>query len=200
MHKFLALLLCIPAACLSQTRLSVHEAGWALLHPAAAIKAHRIGKRLAPVYKDVAATRQLDAYSSGGQLDAFRHVFYMAAFAQKIKVKKIRKLGRAHEKANYRQFRKGLHEEGELPDSLSSVMDLRNNELGFGIGSRHKAASLEELKGFVIDAIRAGEALIMSRNKKGNYLDCARSELPPHKLRQWNTPKCLVSSEQAYRD
>lgn len=203
MHKTLCLFLfsvCCHFHCRSQASLSVNEKCWALFHPIAALKVNKIGKQATHIYNDVASSKQLDAYSNGGQLDAFRHVFYMAAFAQKVKPKKIRKLGIAHEKANYRQFKRGRLEEGEVPDSLSSVMDLSNNEAGLRIGSQHKATPLNELKKIILEKILAGEALIMSRNKKGEYLDCSNRVLQQEQLRQWNVPKCLVSSALRYKD
>ena len=80
----------------------------------------------------------------------------MAAFAQKIKIKKLKKLGIAHEKGNYRQFKKYQNEEGERPDSLSNVMDLKNNDLGLKIGSENKKISLADLKELVINEIKNG--------------------------------------------
>lgn len=196
-----SLLFCFSLGCSAQTgRLSGYELRWAVFHPIAALKVKCIGKRVAPIYNAPDVKQQLDAYASGGQLDAFRHVFYMAAFAQKVKAKKLRKLGEAHEKANYKQFLLAKEEEGEIPDSLSSVMDLKNNELGIMIGSKNKWAPLDTLRQLVIAHIRNGNALIMKRNRRGNYLDCQNRELPGPVLREWNIPKCLVPSSLIYVD
>jgi hypothetical protein len=121
----------------------------------------------------------------------------MAAFSQKIGTRKLRTLGIAHEKANYRAFRRSETEEGELPDSLGSVMDLVNNELGFKIGCENKKMGLEELKQRCIEEIKAGKALIMKRDAFGKYLDCEGKEIDLKMYtHQWNIPKCLVSSSE----
>ena len=188
--------------CVSQVpHLSRYERIWAIWHPFAAIKIKRINTRAAQFYNPSGLRSNLDNFSSGGKLDAFRHVYFMAAFAQKVSVKKLRKLGIAHEKANYRQFLKGEKEEGELPDSLSSVMDLFNNELGFKIGSSSKNSNYSDLKTEVIKKISNGEALIFKRNLSGQYLDCNGTILRQREqIKQWGKAGCLVRSDDVYKD
>lgn len=145
------------------------------------------------IFDTINKTR-LDQFSIGGKLDAFRHTFYMAAFAQKVKPAKLRKLGEAHEKTNYRQFKKSKTENGEIPDSLSSVMDLKNNELGLSIGCSNRNADLLTLKEMVIANINSGAAFKMRRNHRGRYLTCDGNEIVLNGKR-WNIPKCLVASD-----
>lgn len=173
------------------------ELCWAIWHPFAALKVKKIKAKADLIYAQPGIKDQLDNLSSGGKLDAFRHVFYMAAFAQKIKIKKLRKLGIAHEKGNYRQFLKHQNENGELPDSLSSVMDLYNNDVGLNIGSSvaYKGMNLEKLKELVIWKIKSGNATILKRNKQGLYVECDDKiiDLSLYKGK-WFVPKCLVPS------
>lgn len=120
----------------------------------------------------------------------------MAALSQKIKVSKLRKLGQAHEKGNYLQFLKGVQEDGELPDSLSTVMDLYNNEVGFDYGQTHKHATLEQLATEILKAINQGHLKVIKRDKNGNYLNCDNQILNLETLHsQWRNEKCLVSSK-----
>ena len=171
------------------------EIGWALLHPVAAIKIKIISKRCHPFYHDPAIKTQVDQYASGGQLDALRHVFYMAAYAQKIKARKVRKLGRAHERHNYRQFKRGRLEENERPDSLACEMDLLNNALGIKLGSENKTLALGPLRDLVVLQIRSGKAWILRRNAEGKYVTCSGDEISMEKYtEQWTVPKCLVPS------
>ena len=181
--------------------ISAYEKRWAALHPFAAVKIKHLNKTLTTIYTEIKLSGELDSFSNGGKLDAFRHCFYMAAFAQKIKIQKLRSLGVAHERGNYEQFLKSYVEEGEVPDSLSSVMDLRNNELGFAIGLAYQNVDLNALKMIVIQKIKSGDAVIMNRNKQGFYLDCNNLilEIPKLKL-PWNLPKCLVASNIIYKD
>ncbi|MDP1800605.1 MAG: hypothetical protein Q8L81_04590 [Bacteroidota bacterium] len=171
------------------------ELWWSVWHPFAALKVKKIHKKVSIVYNANNTKLLLDGYTTGGRLDAFRHAFFMAAFAQKIKIKKLRKLGIAHEKGNYRQFLKRQSENGELPDSLGSVMDLANNELGFKIGSENKKKTLEELKGEVIKEINNGKALVMKR-ANGSYVDCNNKIIDSLSYKgKWFVPKCLVPSK-----
>jgi hypothetical protein len=171
---------------------------WAMAHPVAAIRVKQISRQCDQQNRQNPATLFLDSFSAGGQADAYRHCFYMAAYAQKIKVQKLRKLGEAHERTNYEQFLRAVPEDGAVPDSLSSVMDLMNNELGFRIGSQHPEMPLDALQRLVIRSIQQGEAVIMKRDRSGLYLTCEGAPIHPGLYTgRWNIPKCLVSSATA---
>src|SRR6478609_8317397 len=83
---------------------SFAEFTWSIFHPVAAIKVKKITRRANQMLPEFNIEKTLDPYSAGGKADAFRHVYFMALYAQKIKPKKLVKLGKAHEKSNYRQF------------------------------------------------------------------------------------------------
>jgi hypothetical protein len=170
---------------------------WAVFHPFAACKTkHRLPEAV-KIYEEVKLSGKLDGNESGGKLDAFRHVFSMAYLSQSIKIRKLRKLGIAHEKGNRRQFYKNRLEYGERPDSLSCVMDLRNNEVGFELGSHHKKLEKEELKKLVIDHILAGQAWYLKRNDKNEYVSCENEPVKPEKYcEKWFMPKCLVKTNE----
>lgn len=176
---------------------SLYEKKWAITHPFAAIKVKRIYKKALPLYKTIQQSSAIDKYNNGGKLDAFRHVFFMAAFAQKIKPKKILKLGIAHEKGNYINFKKAISEDGELADSLSTVMDLQNNYTGIGIGVKNKKKQLNELAGICIAAIKAGNAVYFKRSNNGEYLTCNDEmiDLSAYK-NKWYIPKCLINTNE----
>lgn len=193
---------CLSSALLAQTPLpSRSEKAWAILHPFAALKVNRIAKKCNTLLKQTPLSFPLPDFENGGRPDAFRHVFYMAAFAQKVGAKKIRKLGIAHEKTNYKNYLKQRLEHGELADSLSSVMDLKNNELGIGIGCQNKELNLPGLKELVLTELTDGKAFIMKRKKNGVYLT---GENKPIELKDyqghWFIPKCLVPSNTPYVD
>ncbi|MDI1354550.1 MAG: hypothetical protein PSX36_06515 [bacterium] len=174
---------------------SAYEYRWALLHPFAALVVNKITKACDQDALPKWIQLELDSFSNGGAADAFRHVFYMAAYRQKIGERKLRKLGQAHEKHNYHQFLKDADEYGERPDSIGSVMDLQNNEVGFEIGRLYKNLSLLELRRAVIEQIKAGNAFILKRNRNGKYLSCEGEVIDLTKYNKtWNIPKCLVYS------
>lgn len=176
----------------SISNLSKEEKRWAVFHPFCALKVRRITKTSLKEVERIKKTAQLDQYDNGGKLDAFRHVYTMALLAQKIKTSKLRKLGIAHEKGNYRQYKKGLNENGERPDSLSCVMDLFNNDIGLETGKRNKSISADSLSIIVVKLINAGESYYFKRNTTGDYLDCNGQIIDPANWKgKWYIPKCF---------
>jgi hypothetical protein len=171
--------------------ISFQEFKWAIFHPIAAIKVKQITKKCNIYYYNPNLKVQLDSFESGGKLDAFRHIFYMTAYAQKIKIKKLRKLGIAHEKGNFKQYLKSRLENGELPDSISTVMDLNNNEIAFTLQNKHKNLSLIELQNIVIKLINKNGAFTILRNQFGEFVDCEGEKIILKK--KWNINKCLVN-------
>jgi hypothetical protein len=181
--------------------LSGYEKCWALWHPFAALKVKKITRACYHFYNPDSLRSVLDPYENGGKTDAYRHLFFMAAYAQEIAPRKLRKLGIMHEKANHRQFIKGGYEEGERPDSVGSVMDLRNNDKGLLIGRAHKNMPLAQLSQLVIKEIRNGNGWIIKRKRSGEYTDC--NDIPlfiPDYKDKCQIPKCLVPSDASYND
>jgi hypothetical protein len=181
----------------SQHDIGKYEFRWALWHPFAALKVkHRLPKAM-EMYKEVKQAKLLDTLEFGGKLDAFRHTFAMAYLAQHIKVKKLRKLGIAHEKGNKRQFKKLKLEFGERADSLACEMDLRNNEAGFAIGSSHKKETMADLKLIVLTQIQAGKAWYLKRNSEFKYVDCTGKIIDMTGYAgKWTVPKCLIRTNE----
>lgn len=181
----------------AQHHISIYEFKWAAFHPFAALKIKHNLSGAMQIYKDVAQSKALDTLASGGKLDAFRHTFAMAFMARKIPVKKLRKLGIAHEKGNKKQFKNHLTEDGERPDSLACEMDLRNNELGLLLGSANKSLNDTELKLLVIKAIKEGKAWYLKRNGHFKYVNCSNEALEMKLYSQkWYVPKCLIKTNE----
>ncbi len=178
--------------------LSKYEKRWAIWHPFAAVKVKKHQAEMYAVYKEVKQQHVLDTFENGGKLDAFRHTFAMAYFSKFVKANKLRKLGKAHEKANHWQFLHSLpDEDGELSDSLSSVMDLKNNDIALSFVKEVKQLSTEEIKQKIISLIKNGGVFIMKRNAQGKYLDGDNRVIPTEKIKgNWNIPKCLVKSNE----
>lgn len=178
----------------AKPRISRYEFWWAVRHPFAAIKVKKVYRKATKIYNENELKVKLDVYSSGGKLDAFRHQFYFAAFAQKIKAKKVLKLGKAHEKTNYLDFKRRKLEDEMLPDSLSGVMDLLNNEVGVRIGRENKKLSLEELRQLVLESISVRDgAFYILRDNEGRFIDCKNHVIDMSLYKgKWNIPKCIT--------
>jgi hypothetical protein len=59
------------------------EYQWAFFHPFSALQVKRITGKCDVLYQAYKKRAEPDAFENGGRLDAFRHCFYMAAYAQK---------------------------------------------------------------------------------------------------------------------
>ena len=173
------------------------EKHWALLHPFAAFKVKKIYQKANEIYSESKKYNLLDNFENGGKLDAYRHIFFMAAFAQKINAGKVKKLGIAHEKGNYLHFKKSIHEHGEVPDSLSSVMDFHNNDIGIKTGKTNKRQTLSELSALCITEIKKGNAVYFKRSTAGAYLTCQDEEIDLSAYKgNWHIPKCLIATNK----
>lgn len=181
----------------AKPKTSRYEFWWSLGHPFAGMKVKRVYKKATPLYEMADVRMQLDTFSQGGKLDAFRHVYYMAAFAQKVKGKKLIKLGKAHEKTNHLHFKKNKDKGVFVADSMSCVMDLMNNEVGIKLGQDNKTSTLEELKAKAIQLIKDEKAYSLLIDKQGNYLDCSNNVIDLKSYKgKWYVPKCLLGLKQ----
>lgn len=198
-YVLVIIIIALNASCkvFAQHHISSYEYRWAVFHPFAALKIkHRLPEAML-IYKEVRDAKILDTLNSGGKLDAFRHSYSMAFLARSIPVKKLRKLGQAHEKGNEKQFRKRQLEEGERPDSLACDMDLKNNELGYLLGAANKKSTSQELKEITLKAIGAGQAVYLKRNNRQQYTRCNGEPLDIGKYRGiWFIPKCLIKTDE----
>ncbi len=178
------------------------EKWWAVCHPFIVKKAVRLTLETSKAVDSLVKAGTLGNDLSGGQLDAFKHSYWMALLSQQIKSRKARKLGKAHEKANYLSFRKALKQgKKNCHDKPASDMDLWNNEKGIEIGTANKRADRIELQQIVIDSVQAGAMRILLKNNKGQYLDCLNNIIPADSLKgRWKNAKCLVPSNMTGRN
>jgi len=172
--------------------LSGPERWWVLGHLHVAIPALKITKEAIFTTDSMLKNSALDQFSRGGRIDAFRHIYWMARLSQRIGEKKTRSLGVAHEKGNYKSFLKGKEEDLELPDSVSGVMDLHNNEIGIFIGKSVNHLSMQLVKEDVIKCIHKGDAVILKRNRLGQLITCEGEIVEMKDV--WLLPLCLVNS------
>ncbi len=176
------------------TALSCPEKQWVICHLFVAKRAFRITKEVKASTNKMLHDSLLDQFPAGGKVDAFRHLYWMARLTDGIGEKKARSLGKAHEMGNYNSFLRAKVEDGEIPDSLSGVMDLSNNEVGICIGNLLYGSENKFTETAVIDAINRGEAVILKRNKAGQLTTC-NDEIVVYKIK-WSLPYCLVKSNE----
>lgn len=170
------------------------EKWWVITHPFVAKKALAISSEAIEVTQSMKKDTCLDGDFNGGQLDAFRHSYWMARLTQEIGWRRSKKLGNAHEKGNYKQYKKGQSEDGSLPDSAMCHMDFLNNDTGIEIGLQNKNASSEKIAETIREMILEGKLYIMYKNEKKQYLSCDGNLIDNSSIKKWNVPKCIKPS------
>lgn len=195
------LFLTLTLSGLAQLPYTGPEKKWAFFHPLAAIKVKHIASKCQPLYLTCLSRLRPDTFLTGGAPDALRHGFFMAAFAQSIRPSALIKLGKAHEKGNYLQWRSTKTEDGNFADSLLCVMDLYNNKKGCSLGEANKKASMKELLEICMRELQTGGFVILKRDKRACRVYCDNQPVDMIVYYgTWNIPGCLVASDYRYMD
>lgn len=185
------------SAAASYFDLSGPEKFWVITHFLKAKKAFEITGEVLKTTDSVSKTGLLDPDLNGGQLDAFKHGFWMASLTRSIGKKAALKLGEAHEKGNYQDFKNRRKEDGMVPDKMASEMDLYNNRIGADLALDSSPETAGELVNVIAEAIKAGRLKILKKNSRGNFLDCQGDVISEEELSgKWETAKCLVDSDE----
>lgn len=171
-------------------KLSSPKKTWVIFHPFKAKRALEISKEANRVADSIKKSPLLDGDAAGGQVDAFRHAYWMARLRKEIGKNAARSLGKAHEKENYQTYKERKLEDGVVPDKISSDMDLFNNEVGLSISSTKKGLVYK-----IINLIHKGKLKVIKKDANGNFLTCDGLIIPPDSLKgKWVNNKCLVHS------
>lgn len=176
-------------------KLSSPKKWWVIFHPFKAKKTLAISKEANRISDSIRKTKALDGDHSGGQVDAFRHAFWMANLRIKIGKSAARSLGKVHEKENYQYYKKKKLEDGIIPDKASMDMDLYNNDIGLSLVKKGEEISEKNLIEKIITAIKKGKMLIIKKNSKKQFLTCKGNLIKPEALKgKWKNDKCLIKS------
>jgi hypothetical protein len=168
---------------------------WVFFHPFKAIKSLEISKETNKVADSITKTDLLDKDAVGGQVDAFRHAYWMERLAQEMGKSAARSLGKAHEKENYLTYKSEKLEDGVVPDEISSEMDLYNNDEGLKLITKGSIVSKKGLIYRIVNAIENGKMKIIKKDKKGNFLTCKGEVINREQLKgKWKNSKCLIAS------
>lgn len=178
-------------------KLSKPHKNWVVWHPFKAEKALKISEEARRVSDSIGKTDLLDKDASGGQVDAFRHAYWMARLNQYIGKRASLSLGKAHEKDNYLTYKKKKLEDGIIPDKASMEMDLYNNSVGVTLTTKNSATSKNGLIYKIVNAIRSGRMKIIKKDKNGQFLTCKGEIINKDSLKgKWKNNKCLVASNK----
>jgi hypothetical protein len=178
-------------------KISNPEKCWAFTHPFVAPKALKITIRSYAITDSIKQSGSIGTDNNGGRLDAFKHAFWIATVSSAIGPRKALKLGVAHEKGNKLQFKKHQLEDQVLPDSISSVMDLHNNEQGAAIVHRSEKYSMKQLQEKIMQLLLQGQLTCIRKDKQGNFLTCSGERIDLQQWKgKWAIPKCLITSNE----
>jgi hypothetical protein len=178
-------------------KLSAPYKKWVVFHPFKAKKALEISMEATSVADSIAKTDVLDQDKAGGQADAFRHAYWTARLQQEIGKRAAISLGKAHEKDNYKTFKKHKTEDGLVPDQASKEMDLYNNKVGLQFSEKGILISKNELIHRIINAILKGDLKVIKKDSAGNFLTCDGEIIPSAALgHSWENSKCLIPSNK----
>lgn len=173
-------------------KLSRPEKFWVLMHPFIAKKTWNYTLIARNITDSIQLSDILDKDRDGGQVDAFRHAYWMALLTQKIGWGKAYRLGKVHEKGNYLGYKKSKIEDNSVPDKVSCDMDLWNNNTGINIGKKYNNLSNDSLKHIVIQNILDGKMKIIRKNSKGEFLDINYNIISSESIKgKWETDKVL---------
>ncbi|HNQ11614.1 MAG TPA: hypothetical protein PKH65_04920 [Bacteroidia bacterium] len=177
-----------------KSSIGIHEKLWALSHPFKAKAAYKITLEVRSICDSLSLVHGVSG-NSGGKLDAFRHSYWMALLRQKLRYRAALKLGIAHEKSNFKQFRKGRQEDNTRADSVLCAMDLHNNKEGLKIGEQQLGKSKSDIAEAIINAYNKGMFQICLVNDKDEFITCEGDKIDFKKFKNaWNVPRCLIKS------
>jgi len=178
-------------------KLQCPEKKWVVFHLFIAKSVYKLSVEASNKANLLKSDSTLDGDLNGGQLDAFRHAYWMATITYKHGKRAAKSLGNAHEKANYKMFLKSISENGTLPDKQSSEMDYFNNSVGIEIGKKIVNLNDDSLQFIIINKIFKGDLVVLKKDNKGNFLD-SNDNIIYNIDNNWETQKCIVKSN--YRD
>lgn len=183
-------------------KVSCPEKWWAIMHPFIAGKAFAVTLNVLRVSDSIWNEKQPEVKLTAQQADAFKHAFWMASLVQEMNWRKARNLGRAHERGNFKSFKKEIRSGKDgSHDEADRRMDLWNNDIGIKTGLFHKGRESGYLMTTVIDSIRAGAMKIIAVNKAGHFLDCNGNIIPAENLTgKWENDKCVIPSNSIIKD
>ena len=178
------------------SKLSGPEKWWVIWHPFKAKRALNISLEVLRLTDSVSKTGSIGHDRNGGKLDAFKHSYWTADLTKEIGETAALKLGEAHERGNYKTFKKGKLEDGFLPDKPSSEMDLYNNQMGAELSRKKIEATNLQLMNGVIEMIVSGDLRILKK-ENATFLTCNGQVIAEDELKgKWINDKCLIPSNQ----
>ena len=178
--------------------LSRPEKCWVMMHPFVAKKAMLASRQVLIITDSIAKLGIIGNDNNGGKLDAFKHSYWMVYLSFKIGSRKALKLGKAHEKGNYLQWKKKMLEDFILPDSVSSEMDLKNNREGIRIYKECKHVHFKsEMIDKTLQELAEGKLFIIKKDENKSYLTCDNHPILMEEWKgKWGIPKCIIASNR----
>ncbi|MGI9530817.1 DUF6973 domain-containing protein [Lutimonas sp.] len=178
------------------SELSSNEKWWVVFHPFKAKRALAVSLETLRLTDSIKKAGTVGRDNNGGHLDAFKHTYWMLALSREIGPNSASSLGRAHEKGNFKSFKKGTKEDGFLPDKVSSEMDLFNNQAGVNIYKKYPKDSQDQDVQHVLSHLEKGK-LRMIKKDGSLFINCEGDMIDPLALKgSWENDKCLIPTSK----
>jgi hypothetical protein len=169
-HLFMMLIFMLTlvdiASAQHKRKVSLPEALWAIRHPFVANKAFKTSK-IALTKADSIIRADSISKLSDGKADALTHCIWMAMLCREIDSTKAIKLGIAHEKGNYKQFKKGSYRH----DSTATLMDLSNNQNGISVARLTQNMPLDSTLAYAVLFLQSNRLYYILRNEDNEFVD-----------------------------
>ena len=200
MKLFIILMLLMPFVLHGQGKtsgffsLGAAEKWWGITHPFRAGRAFTAMQETRQRVDSLFTAGVFEQWIHGGRLDAYRHTYWMAITGSRIGIRAARKLGKAHERANYRDYLKGKTEEGILADATATEMDLHNNEAGLSLAEAYRSGQGSDVHKNIEELMQKGRLRMLKMDEKGNLLDCEGRICTrvTNTKNDWKLPICLI--------
>lgn len=179
--------------------LSKYEKVWTVKHLKHAAKANYITELAKTVTDSLIKNNVLDQDLSGGQIDAFRHAFWMGAMVLNgVPPEVALELGEVHEKSNISEYKARSANNLSMLDASSCYMDLFNNIKGIELAlSMPKNCTTQQLIHCILTRVALGDFAIIYKDYSGNMLTCEGEILSiEEQSSSWYNGKCVVPSNQ----
>lgn len=174
-------------------RLGGPEKKWVLTHPFIAKKSWEASRLVLSVTDSLYTNKVLAGPLNGGEIDAFRHCFWLAVLSSEIGPERALRLARAHERTNFRNYQHAQKEEEYIPDRICSEMDYWNNSRGVEIWAKAPDADPAEWTKLTLSWLREGVLRTIQMDGEGNFTDCSGKVIPRAEWEgKWLNERCLV--------
>lgn len=162
--------------------------------PCTSLKVKKIAKQVSSLSKKLEKEKYLDSDASGGEIDAFRHIFLMYKLSSEIGIKKSRRIGDIYESYNEKVF---LKEPYSGYDEVGEEMDKFNNEVGIYLFLKLGLVDDETLIKEIEKEIKKGTSRKIKKDKEKRSISIDNKIIEDSIwMKSWKNERVLIQSNR----